>query len=316
MACCTNNGNSIFGTTTSTSMSLIKLKKVRLATTANIAGTYNANTLTTSSPLTVDGITVELGDKILVKSQINTLENGIYTVSSVSPDVILTRSPCFQPACGNTKIYVSEGTTLECSLWFNPHQKGFIFGTSNVVICGDGGSGGGGGTGDITDALNVGGEAEVFKQKNGSILEFRTIEAGNGITITQNADTITITSDNITPGTDNKVVFDINNMEINVTNNTTYKTVGYMAWDQSEYAAFTDGRMTFHVEIGNQEIEYEVIDVDNGNTVLASGTTSGTGSYTVPILLPTADTHIAVNVKIDGTGTDVGKIFGIDLCFK
>jgi len=51
---------------------------------------------------------------------------------------------------------------------------------------------GGGGMGDITNALNVGGGVELFKQKNGSILEFRTLTAGPGTSITQMGDLIEV----------------------------------------------------------------------------------------------------------------------------
>jgi hypothetical protein len=66
-------------------------KKVRLATTVNLVGTYSNGTagvgatLVGSSPgaLAVDGVAVVLGDRILVKDQTTTLQNGIYTVTQV-----------------------------------------------------------------------------------------------------------------------------------------------------------------------------------------------------------------------------------------
>ncbi|MGI9251410.1 MAG: hypothetical protein ACR2PR_09445 [Pseudohongiellaceae bacterium] len=43
--------------------------------------------------------------------------------------------------------------------------------------------------GSVTDGANVGGFSEVFQEKSGSILEFRTIQSSDGsVTITQNAD--------------------------------------------------------------------------------------------------------------------------------
>lgn len=60
--------------------------------------------------------------------------------------------------------------------------------------------GGGGGMGDVTTASNVGTGEELFKQKNGTVLEFRTISGVNGTTITQNGDVLEIDggSDDIT----------------------------------------------------------------------------------------------------------------------
>jgi len=48
--------------------------------------------------------------------------------------------------------------------------------------------------GTITAGTNVGGYNEVYKGVNGSLLEFRTIRAGSGITISQTANYLEITS--------------------------------------------------------------------------------------------------------------------------
>lgn len=53
-------------------------------------------------------------------------------------------------------------------------------------------SSGGGGGGEVNTASNVGGQAEVFKQKTGVNLEFRTIAAGSGMTVTQLTDTVVV----------------------------------------------------------------------------------------------------------------------------
>jgi len=52
--------------------------------------------------------------------------------------------------------------------------------------------GGGGGMGDVTTAANVGDGEELFKQKNGTVLEFRTLVGVNGTTITQNGDVLEV----------------------------------------------------------------------------------------------------------------------------
>jgi len=51
---------------------------------------------------------------------------------------------------------------------------------------------GGGGGGEVNTASNVGGEKEVFKQKTGTDLEFRTLKEGDNVTITQNTDDLEI----------------------------------------------------------------------------------------------------------------------------
>ena len=57
--------------------------------------------------------------------------------------------------------------------------------------------------GEANTASNVGGEKEVFKAKSGVDLQFRTIKAGSGITLTQNVSDITVaasTPSNVSDG--------------------------------------------------------------------------------------------------------------------
>ena len=314
MTCCVNSCNTncidIFGNKKKDF--IVQLKKVRLASTGNIAGTYGSNIFTFAGfPLTIDGVNVALGDRILLKDQTNQIENGVYRVVENGPaQVVLVRTIDFQPACYSSKIVVCEGDTLTNSLWYIPRQKGFQFGVSDVVFIRDDGTAGGG---DITNGANVGGEAEVFKQKVGSILQFRTLEAGTNVSIVQNANTITINSTGGGGGS-GRILFDVNNIELNITSNV-YKNVGFMPWDNSEFGGYTDGRLTFRAEINDQEVEFEVFDVDNA-VVLANVITAGTGSYTFPIILPLSDTHIEVRVRNDGSaGNNYSKVFGIVLSF-
>lgn len=77
------------------------LTPVRLVSTSNIAGTYyngpNNNgvgaTLTVAaSSLTVDSVAVAVGDRILLQTQTNTYEQGVYVVNSISTTVVLQRA--------------------------------------------------------------------------------------------------------------------------------------------------------------------------------------------------------------------------------
>jgi hypothetical protein len=77
------------------------LTPVRLASTSNIAGTYyngpNNNgvgaTLTVAaSSLTVDSVVVAVGDRLLLQTQTNTFEQGIYFVDSIGSTVVLQRA--------------------------------------------------------------------------------------------------------------------------------------------------------------------------------------------------------------------------------
>jgi hypothetical protein len=77
------------------------LTPVRLASTSNISGTYyngpNNNgvgaTLTVAaSSLTVDSVAANVGDRILLQTQTNTNEQGIYIVESIGSTIVLQRA--------------------------------------------------------------------------------------------------------------------------------------------------------------------------------------------------------------------------------
>lgn len=77
------------------------LTPVRVVSTSNIAGTYNNGpsnngvgaTLTiAASSLTVDSVVCNVGDRVLLQTQTNTNEQGIYVVNSIGSTVVLQRS--------------------------------------------------------------------------------------------------------------------------------------------------------------------------------------------------------------------------------
>jgi hypothetical protein len=81
------------------------LTPVRLISTANIAGTYSngpnnngvgATLVISATSLTVDGVLCSVGDRLLLQTQTNTFEQGIYVVKSIGTTVVLERSDDFQ----------------------------------------------------------------------------------------------------------------------------------------------------------------------------------------------------------------------------
>ena len=73
---------------------------VKVASTANVAGTYNnANgTITAGSngAISIDGVTPSANDRVLLKDQTDATENGLYLVTTVgdgSTAYVLTRTP-------------------------------------------------------------------------------------------------------------------------------------------------------------------------------------------------------------------------------
>lgn len=103
-----------------------------VATTANLTATY-ANgtsgvgaTLTnsgTQATLTIDGVTLAVGNRVLVKDQTTTLQNGIYIVTNIgsaSTNWVLTRTTDYdvpdQTVRGNT-VSVISGNSYAASIW-------------------------------------------------------------------------------------------------------------------------------------------------------------------------------------------------------
>lgn len=103
-----------------------------VATTANLTATYSNGasgigaTLTNSgalAALTIDGVSVSTNDRVLVKNQTSTLQNGIYVVTNVGSGAvawILTRATDFdQPAeiQPGDLVVINNGTTNAGTSW-------------------------------------------------------------------------------------------------------------------------------------------------------------------------------------------------------
>ena len=156
---------------------------VRVATTANLAGTYNngAGTITASSngAISVDGVSLVVNDRILVKDQSTAAQNGFYkvtTVGSGSAAFVLTRTPDADAASELTAgafTFTEEGSANA--------DNGYVLSTNGAITLGTTG---------IT-----------FEQFSGA----GQISAGNGLTKTGNtidavgtADKITVSANAIT----------------------------------------------------------------------------------------------------------------------
>ena len=103
-----------------------------VSTTSNLTATYANGTAGVGATLTnfgaqaalvLDGVTLAVGNRVLVKDQATALQNGIYTVTnigSVSTNWILTRATDYdsvaQTVRGDT-VSVISGTLSTASLW-------------------------------------------------------------------------------------------------------------------------------------------------------------------------------------------------------
>ena len=138
---------------------------VKVATTGNLNATYNngAGTLTANSnfALSVDGVTVSVNDRILVKDQSTAAQNGFYKVTATgsgSAAFVLTRTPDADAASelvAGAFAFVEEGTANA--------DNGYVLSTDGAVTLG-------------TTAIN-------FEQFSGA----GQISAGDGLRKTGNA---------------------------------------------------------------------------------------------------------------------------------
>ena len=149
---------------------------VRVATTANLAGTYDngAGTITAGSngAISVDGVTLVVNDRVLVKDQSTAAQNGFYkvtTVGSGSAAFVLTRTPDADAASELTAgafTFTEEGSANA--------DNGYVLSTNGAITLGTTG---------IT-----------FEQFSGA----GQISAGNGLTKTGNTIDVVGTADKIT----------------------------------------------------------------------------------------------------------------------
>ena len=117
------------------------------ATTANLTATYDNGTsgvgatLTnsgTQAALVLDGVTLSVSDRVLVKNQTSGAQNGIYTVTdtgSVSTDWVLTRATDFNTSAeiqGGDFVFVTGGTSYDNTGWVQT-ATGVTVGTTAIV---------------------------------------------------------------------------------------------------------------------------------------------------------------------------------------
>lgn len=99
------------------------LTPARLVSLANVVGNYfngpgnlgvGSYLLTASSTLSLDGVAVVNGDRVLIASQTSGYQNGLYNVSGVGSAVLLTRTndlQCIEQVHSGLSVSVSAGST-------------------------------------------------------------------------------------------------------------------------------------------------------------------------------------------------------------
>ncbi len=123
----------------------------RVATTAALTATYSNGssgvgaTLTnsgTQAAISIDGVSLAVSDRVLVKNQATAAQNGIYTVTTVGSGAtnwVLTRSTDFNTASPTGVVegaftVIEEGTTQFGTFWIETGQGPFTIGTTAITF--------------------------------------------------------------------------------------------------------------------------------------------------------------------------------------
>lgn len=121
---------------------------VKVATTATLVGTYSNGTSGVGATFTytalgadvIDGVTLALNDRVLLKNQTSDLQNGIYKVTiagAVGVAGVLTRATDFDQSNEiNTgdAVFVTSGTTLSSTTWAYTGIDAPTMGTTSITF--------------------------------------------------------------------------------------------------------------------------------------------------------------------------------------
>ena len=240
---------------------------VRVATTANLSATYNNGngTLTASSngAISIDGVSLSVDDRVLVKDQSTGAQNGFYKVTTVGSGgaaFVLTRTPDADAASELTAgafTFVEEGTANA--------DNGYVLSTDG--------------------AITLGTTAITFEQFSGA----GQISAGNGLTKTGNTIDAVGTSNRISVSAN---AIDISTSYVGQTSITTLGTITTGTWTGTAIAATSGGTGLTSVAKGT------VLVANSANTISAL---DGGGNSADGVLLYTnsSDT-ISWTTSIDG----------------
>lgn len=114
----------------------------RVATTAALTVTATTTTLTnagTLAAISIDGISLSVGDRVLVKDQATTNQNGIYTVTTVGTAAVawvLTRgtdSDTWNDLVAAVTL-IDQGTVNDNTMWMSTTAIGGTLGTTAITF--------------------------------------------------------------------------------------------------------------------------------------------------------------------------------------
>ena len=239
---------------------------VRVATTANLSGSYNNGngTITASSngAISIDGVSLSVNDRVLVKDQTTQTQNGFYkvtTVGSGSAAFVLTRTPDADAASeltGGAFTFVEEGTANA--------DNGFVLTTNGTPTLG---------TTNIT-----------FEQFSGA----GQISAGAGLTKTGNTIDVVGTADKITVSAN---ALTIASTYVGQSSITTLGTITTGVWNGTAIAATSGGTGLTSIAKGS------VLVANSANTLSAL---DGGGSNDGVLFYTASSDTLSFATSIDG----------------
>ena len=225
---------------------------VRVATTGNLSGTYNNGngTITAGSngAISVDGVTLSVNDRVLVKDQTTQTQNGFYKVTATGSGgaaFVLTRTPDADAASeltGGAFTFVEEGTANA--------DNGYVLTTNGTPTLG-------------TTAI-------TFEQFSGA----GQISAGAGLTKTGNTIDVVGTADKITVSAN---ALTIASTYVGQSSITTLGTITTGTWNGTAIAATSGGTGLTSIAKGS------VLVANSANTLSAldgGGSNNGVLFYT------------------------------------
>jgi hypothetical protein len=158
---------------------------------------YSATNITLSGTQTIDDVALVANDRVLLNGQTDPIENGLWLVQVGA----WTRPTDFSngTTAGSAYVLITSGTVFAGTSWVCATPTAII-GTDSISFAQFSEQS------SITGA-NVGvGAGQIFRDKIGNTLNFKTIAAGTHITVTNNTNDVTIGTDATSANTASTIV--------------------------------------------------------------------------------------------------------------
>lgn len=222
-------------------------------------------TLSGGAPNIVDGVNLNIGDRILVVGQDTASQNGLYDVTIVgtgsngtwvrTPDANSTGA-----INAGMIVMITEGNTYADTSWKLTTDDPIIIGTTGLTFLQN--------TGNSFSVINADGTNILANGVSGTV----NFVAGTNITITGNADSDTITFDVTSGGSGNTISNGTSSVAIPDANG----NVNISAGNISNLAVFGQGTLTLQGPIANpKSLTGNVVVADNVNAMLIGPLTFG-----------------------------------------